>query len=118
MTAAIRMIAYGMSVDQVDEYLQIGESTTIERLKRFFKVVVEIFDDKYLRSPNNNDIARLLAEGEKRGFRGILRSIDCMYWKWKNCPTTWHVYSGHVHKPTIILEVVVSYDLWMMTSMC
>ena len=64
-----------------------GKSTAIENLKRFVKVVVAIFSDEYLRSPNNNDIARLLAIGESCGFPGMLGSVDCMHWKWKNCPT-------------------------------
>ncbi|XP_075645799.1 uncharacterized protein LOC142616952 [Castanea sativa] len=86
MTAAIRMLAYGVSADFLDEYLRIGETTAIKSLKFFVKVVVSIFFEEYLRSPNNNDIARLLAIGQHRGFLGMMGSIDCMHWKWKNCP--------------------------------
>ena len=114
MTAAIRMLAYGVAADVVDDYVRIGESTTIESLKRFVRAVVAIFSNEYLRSPNNDDIARLLAMGTNRGFPGMLGSIDCMHWKWKNCLTAWKgMYSGHVHEPTIILEAVASYDLWI-----
>ena len=114
MTAAIRMLAYGVAADAVDDYVRIGESTAIESLKRFVRAVVAIFSNEYLRSPNNDDIARLLAMGTNRGFPGMLGSIDCMHWKWKNCPTAWKgMYSGHVHEPTIILEAVASYDLWI-----
>ena len=67
--------------------IRIAESSIIESLKRFVKVVVEVFEDEYLRSPNDNDTARLLALGEERGFPGMLGSIDCMHWKWKNCPS-------------------------------
>ena len=35
MTAALRMLAYGMSADSIDEYVRIGESTTIKCVKRF-----------------------------------------------------------------------------------
>ncbi|GER45729.1 ribosomal protein-like [Striga asiatica] len=34
VVAAIRMLAYGCSADSLDEYVQIGESTAIECLKR------------------------------------------------------------------------------------
>ncbi|GLT53669.1 hypothetical protein SLA2020_269260 [Shorea laevis] len=114
ITAALRMLAYGVTADFMDEYLKIGEATVIESLKRFVQAVISIFSEEYLRSPNNKDIARLLAEGESRGFPGMLGSIDCMHWKWKNCPASWQgMYSGHIHEPTVILEAVASYDLWI-----
>uniref|UniRef100_A0A2N9FXF3 DDE Tnp4 domain-containing protein n=1 Tax=Fagus sylvatica TaxID=28930 RepID=A0A2N9FXF3_FAGSY len=94
MTAALRILAYGVAADSTDEYVRIGESTAIESLRRFVKAVVNIFSEEYLRSPNSNDIARLLAVNEKRGFPGMLGSIDCMHWKWKNCPTAWKEHSS------------------------
>jgi hypothetical protein len=89
MTAALRILAYEVAVDSTDEYVKIGENTAVESLKKFVKAVVNIFSEEYLRSPNSNDIVRLLAVNEKRGFLGMLGSIDCMHWKWKNCPTAW-----------------------------
>ncbi|KAK3232470.1 hypothetical protein Dsin_004351 [Dipteronia sinensis] len=87
MMAAVRMLAYGCPADFLDEYVQIGESTAIESLKHFCDVVIRVFETQYLRKPNTNDIARLLKEGEDRGFPGMLGSLDCMHWHWKNCPT-------------------------------
>uniref|UniRef100_A0A5B7BMJ1 Putative nuclease HARBI1 n=1 Tax=Davidia involucrata TaxID=16924 RepID=A0A5B7BMJ1_DAVIN len=108
------MLAYGMPTGSVDDYVRIGESTTIETLKNFVKAIIEIFCDEYLRSANSNDISRLLALGEQHDFSGMLGSIDCMHSKWKNCPTAWQgMYFGHIHEPTIILEAVASYDLWI-----
>ncbi|XP_028055139.1 uncharacterized protein LOC114259324 [Camellia sinensis] len=114
ITVALRMLAYGVAADFMDEYVRIGESTAIESLKYFVKVVVNIFSNEYMRSPNNNDIVKLLAVGESRGFPGMLGSLDCMHWKWKNCSTALKgMYTGHIHEPTIILEAVASYDLWI-----
>ncbi|KAL0012827.1 hypothetical protein SO802_007935 [Lithocarpus litseifolius] len=108
------MLAYGVTADFMDEYVRIGESTTMESLKKFVKAVVDIFFKEYLRSPNNEDISRLLANGERRGFPRMLGSIDCMHWKWKNCPVVWKgQYSGHMHEPTNVLEAVASFDLWI-----
>ena len=75
------MLAYGVIADFRDEYVQIRESTAIESLKKFVKAVVDIFSNEYLRSPNNENIARLLANGERGGFLGMLGSINCMHWK-------------------------------------
>ncbi|ESR52447.1 hypothetical protein CICLE_v10024156mg, partial [Citrus x clementina] len=102
---AMQMIAYGVSVDFIDEYVRIGKSTAIESLKKLVRPVFEIFSNEYLRSPNTNDIARLLAEGEQRGFPGMLESLACMHWKWKNYPMAWKgMYVGHAQEPIIILE--------------
>ncbi len=89
MTFTIRMLAYGVIGDLMDEYVRIGESTAIESFKKFVKAVISIFSDEYLRSPNSNDIAKLLTIGQNRRFPRMLGSIDCMHWKWKNCPNAW-----------------------------
>ena len=65
-----------------------------------------------MRSPTSNDVAKLLHIGKNRGFPGMLGSLDCMHWRWKNCPTTWTCqYAGHSGSPTTILEDVANYDL-------
>ena len=114
-TAAMRMLAYGISADAVDEYVRIGESTAVECLKKFVNDVILVFESEYLRKPNSNDVQRLLAMGEARGFPGMMGSIDCMHWQWKNCPKAWKgmFLSGHKGIPTIILEAVASSDLWI-----
>ena len=114
MTAALRMLAYGMSADSIDEYVRIGESIAIECVKRFYQGVVEIFGLEYLRSPNAVDISRLLRKANQCGFLGMLGSLDCMHWEWKNCPAAYHeMYTGYVHRPTIVLKAVASYELWI-----
>ncbi|XP_050290510.1 uncharacterized protein LOC126728769 [Quercus robur] len=69
MTAALRILAYGVAADFMDEYVRIAETTAITSLKKFVAAVVAIFSEEYLRSPNNEDIARLLAHGQNRGFQ-------------------------------------------------
>ncbi|KAF8405331.1 hypothetical protein HHK36_010235 [Tetracentron sinense] len=79
ITTAMRMLAYGVAADYVDEYMKMCESTAIESLKKFVQAVVAIFFDEYLRLPNNDDITRLLAVGENHRFPEMLGSIDCMH---------------------------------------
>jgi hypothetical protein len=81
VTAAHRILAYGIPADLTDEYLQIEESTAIESLRAFVKAIVEVFGDWYLRTPNEADTCQLLSIGEQRGFPRMLGSIDCMHWK-------------------------------------
>ena len=112
ITTALRMLAYRVSGDLIDEYVQIGEITALESLKKFVTMVIDVFSEEYLRKPNNEDIARMLAHGERRGFPIMLGSIDCMHQKQKNCPSAWkRQYCDHIREPTIILEAVALYDL-------
>ncbi|XP_038717267.1 uncharacterized protein LOC120010555 [Tripterygium wilfordii] len=112
--AVLGMLAYGVFADLLDEYVRIGESTAVLSMKKFVKTVISVFGNEYLRSPNSDDVARLLAIGESRGFPGMLGSIDCIHWKWKNCPSAWKgQFTGHIHEPTLILEAIASYDLWI-----
>jgi hypothetical protein len=114
VTAAFRMLTYGVPADLTDEYIRIAESTALESLRRFVVAVVDIFEDEYLRHPNEADTTHLLALSEQSGFPGKLGSINCMHWSWKNCPVAKQgQYKGHVDKPTIILEAVASHDLWI-----
>ncbi|XP_073121024.1 uncharacterized protein [Henckelia pumila] len=78
--AAVRMLAYDVAGDAVDEYLRIGASTALECLKTFCRGMHEIFYEQYLRQPTSEDVARLNAENARRGFPGMLGSIDCMHW--------------------------------------
>ncbi|XP_019183666.1 PREDICTED: uncharacterized protein LOC109178499 [Ipomoea nil] len=68
VTATFQILAYGVPADATNEYIQIGESTAIESVKRFCRAIVEVFGELYLRAPDANDVARLLQIGESRGF--------------------------------------------------
>ena len=50
-TAAIRILAYGISADCVDEYLKIGESTAMECMKNFATAIIQVFGEEYLWKP-------------------------------------------------------------------
>ncbi|XP_073153387.1 uncharacterized protein [Henckelia pumila] len=108
------MLAYSLPADATDEYIKIGESTAIKCMQQFYRAIAEVFAEQYLRSPTSDDVAILLYICEQRSFPGMLGSLDCMHWKWKNCPTAWEgQYAGCSGSPTIILEAVANYDLWI-----
>ncbi|XP_059627270.1 uncharacterized protein LOC132270080 [Cornus florida] len=114
MTTVVRILAYSYAADHYDEYIKIGESTVIKCLKAFCNAIVAVYAEKYMRPPNEADIVWLLEEGEQRGFLGMLSSIDCMHWEWKNCQVEWQgTHRGRSGKKTLILEAVASQDLWI-----
>ncbi|XP_071718259.1 uncharacterized protein [Rutidosis leptorrhynchoides] len=115
-TSAIRQLAYGVASDAFDEYLHMGESTFNLCLENFFKSVLHLYSAEYMRRPNAHDVQRLISKHEEiHGFPGMLGSIDCMHWGWKNCPVSWkwQFTRGDHGYPTIMLEVVASYDTWI-----
>ncbi|XP_028064791.1 uncharacterized protein LOC114267908 [Camellia sinensis] len=102
MTLAIRILSYRVATNAVDDYVQIGKSTTIKSLKYFCNSIIEIFEPEYLRSLTTTDIARLLVIEKVRRFSDMLGSLDYMHWEWKNCSTAWQgQYVGHQKKPVI-----------------
>ncbi|XP_074377548.1 uncharacterized protein LOC141719064 [Apium graveolens] len=121
MTAALRMLAYGAAADQCAEICRMGESTTLECMKKFCQQVEGLFGEEYLRAPTPANLRRLLARGEQRGFPSMIGSIGCMHWEWKNCPSGWGgAYSGRKGRPTIILAASLLMILgWgMLFSVC
>ena len=114
MTAALRMIAYGGPADAQDENLKMAESTVLECLDHFCQAIVDVYGNQYLRRPNEADIAMLMDMHGSRGWPGMLGSLDCMHWEWKNCSKAYAgAYQGKSLTSTIILETVASYDLWI-----
>lgn len=113
-TAALRLLAYGSAADACDEYIRISETSAILSMYAFCKGVVEAFEEEYLRGPTAEDTQRLLSDNAARGFPGMLGSIDCMHWQWRNCPSAHHgQYIGKDKTPTIVLEAIASQDLWI-----
>ncbi|XP_071687480.1 uncharacterized protein [Rutidosis leptorrhynchoides] len=115
-TSVIRQLAYGIAPDAFDEYLHMGASTSRDCLKNYCKCIIHMFSREYLRKPTEGEVRRLHAKHlEMHGFPGMLGSLDCMHWSWKNCPVAWqgHYHRGDHEGPTIMLEVVASYDMWI-----
>jgi hypothetical protein len=112
--AALRILAYGLPTDAVNEYIQIGQTTARDCMICFCRAIISCFSERYLRIPNHEDIARIFSVNADRGFPGMLGSIDCMHWEWRNCPTAWRgQFCGRNSRPTMILEAVAGYDLWI-----
>jgi len=116
LTSAIRQLAYAAHPDQLDEYLEMGRQTSYDCLDNFCKCIYQLYHEEYLRRPTQEDVERLTAKHlEVHGFPGMLGSLDCMHWGWRNCPVAWqgHYTRGDKGHPTIMLEAVASYDLWL-----
>ncbi|XP_071709214.1 uncharacterized protein [Rutidosis leptorrhynchoides] len=115
VTSAIRQLAYAASADVFDEYLHMGEQTSYDCLNNFCKCIFHLYGPEYLRRPTAQDVQRLTTKhAQIYGFPGMLGSIDCMHWTWRNCPARWkgHYIRGDHGYPSIMFEAVASYDGW------
>jgi hypothetical protein len=54
-TAALRQLAYGMTVDTIDEYLKLGKTIALECLEYYCLDIIERFVDEFLRRPTVAD---------------------------------------------------------------
>ncbi|XP_071727308.1 uncharacterized protein [Rutidosis leptorrhynchoides] len=98
-TSAIHQLAYDIAPDAFDEYLHMGASTSRDCLKNYCKCIIHMFSREYLRKPTEEDVRRLHAKHlEMHGF-----------------PVAWqgHYHMGDHEGPTIMLEAVSSYDMWI-----
>ena len=107
------MLSYGILTDCIDEYLKIGESMAIECMENFATNIIQVFGEEYIRKPIQADVDRILQVIKAYDFSGILGSIDCMHWEWKNCSSGWKgVFVRGINRVfTLILEAVASYDI-------
>ncbi|CAM8951111.1 unnamed protein product [Rhodiola kirilowii] len=78
MTGAILMLAYRSCADQCAEITRMGESTTLECMKKWCAQVVDHYKDRYLRSRNAIDLSRLLHKAEQRGFPGAHNDLNVL----------------------------------------
>ena len=114
IAAALRMLAYGIAADALDEYLQFSEDSALVSLKSFVRLIVTKFRAVYLREPSPTDIQKIYSTYAARGFPGCLGCIDCQHWAWSSCPVAWAgQFKGKEPSPTIVLEAIADADLWI-----
>nr|GEX09326.1 hypothetical protein [Tanacetum cinerariifolium] len=90
INAAIRQLACDTTPDAFDEYLQMSERTARDSLTNFNKGIISLYMAEYLRNPTLEDVENIYNKhSTTHGFPGMLGSIDCMHWEWKNCPVSW-----------------------------
>ncbi|GKB90814.1 hypothetical protein Tco_0963086 [Tanacetum coccineum] len=65
--------------DALDEYLQMGATTTRENLVHFCNAVMELYGREYVRQLTYTNMKKLYAHHEqKHGFPRMIGNIDCM----------------------------------------
>ncbi|GJT24273.1 probably inactive leucine-rich repeat receptor-like protein kinase [Tanacetum coccineum] len=79
-TSVIRQMAYGSVPGFLDEYLQMGETTTRKFLQMFCKAIMKLYGEEFLRNPTYTDMEKLYAHHEEK--HGGYYLTNGMYPQW------------------------------------
>ncbi|XP_008340361.1 uncharacterized protein [Malus domestica] len=74
VTTALRMLAYGVSVDQVDKIMRMEKSTVLESLMQFCSAIKALYMKEYLHKQTLRDLQRLLRKGAKNDLNVLAQS--------------------------------------------
>ncbi|KAL7585600.1 hypothetical protein Lser_V15G41539 [Lactuca serriola] len=113
---AVRQLAYGSVSDSWDKYFQMLKCVARDSLDEFCICVVTIYGPWYLRKLTFTNVQSLYVHHVSvHGFPSMLEGLDCLHWAWGSCPNAWQwqFTRGDKGHPTVILEVIVSHDLWI-----
>ncbi|XP_071729350.1 uncharacterized protein [Rutidosis leptorrhynchoides] len=80
-------------------------------LNNYCKCVFHLYANRIFEKPTAQDLQRLTVKhAQIHGFSGILRILDCMHWRWRNCPQWWkgHYTQGDHDYPSIMLEALLA----------
>uniref|UniRef100_A0A251VHS3 Putative harbinger transposase-derived protein n=1 Tax=Helianthus annuus TaxID=4232 RepID=A0A251VHS3_HELAN len=97
----------------------MAEKTTRDTLEHFCYGICQLYGKRYLRNPTWNDLQKIYeVHLEKHGIPSMIGSLDCRQWRWYNCPTAWRGQHtrGDQKGPTLVLQGVASYDLWVWSA--
>jgi hypothetical protein len=117
---ALKILAYGVAPTAFQDYFQMGITTAHVCLKKFCKIISN--DDHlkgiYRRRMSRADAKRLSnMHFYHHGVPGMVGSLDCMHIGWRLCPVALQgQYEGKEKKPSLILEAVADYTLWLWHS--
>lgn len=88
-----------------------------------YKMTFHIFDNGLMEEVSNVclKLKKCIVSVRQLAFdmgQRMLCSIYCMHWEWLICPNVWRnqFIWGDQKQPTIILEVMVSYHLWILDA--
>nr|XP_043611492.1 uncharacterized protein LOC122583123 [Erigeron canadensis] len=118
-TLAIKQLSTGEPSDAYDEYLCMAARMGRESMEYFCDVVINLYQKEFLRRPTSHYIALMTkAHEERHHIPGMLGSLDCTYIEWRMCPKylKGQYMMGDHNVPTIMIECVASYDLWIWHS--
>ena len=113
IVSVMRLLAYGCGTDSVAEYTGVKAECARDSLYSFCKFICRWYGPEFLGRWGEEELMKEMEVNAKRGFPGMMGSIDCTHWRWKNCPIAWQgMYQDRNHNRSIVAEAIAGHDMY------
>ena len=114
LVATFRILAYGTSFDSVHVYAGVQEEVATSAFYGFCDWLIARYGPTYMGVWTPEAIKKEMEKNAERGFTGMLGSIDCTHWHWKNCPMPWagQFQDRNGHR-SVIAEAIAGHDMYI-----
>jgi hypothetical protein len=108
---SLRCIASGCTFDAIEELTCVSQDTHRIFFHKYFCTWGKNAATDIIAMPHDEEtIAHVTAQYERRGLPGCVGSIDCVHLCWDRCPASMHsVCKGKDNVPTLAFQVVCSH---------
>ena len=105
--SSLRILARGVSVDDITESTNISESWLNKCFKLFVKNIALHLKDEIIYFPENEELKETMRYYSKLGFPLAVGEMDCTHIYWNKCPQSLlNICTGKEKTPSIVFEVV------------
>lgn len=109
------MLANGVAVDALDEYLQMLEVSVLYSLKGFCREVLSEFGRKYMGEPTETDLKIILTFNASLGFPRCTSSIDRQHLEMNSCLIAWpEKLREKGNTPAVELGAICESKFWIL----
>ena len=107
---ALRILARGNVLDDINEFSTVGLSTSCVIFKVFVTNFALYFKDAFIYMPEDEDLKDVMKVYNRLGFPGCIGSMDCTHIRWLACPKELtNLCTGKEHYPTLSFQVIVDH---------
>ena len=114
MTSVMRQLGYGMCCDIETDYTGVRQGTGRTALYDFCQFMIRKYGPEYLGKWDTDEMVAEEEANAARGFPGMIGSIDCCHWEWKNCPIRHQgMFQDRNRKRSIVVEAIAGHDMYI-----
>ena len=108
--ACLKILGRDLCCDEIDEVLNISESTVNKFFHQFITNFANAVYDKYVYVPDGAELDAVQEVYSRMGFPGCVGSMDCTHVFWDKCPERLKfLCKGKEGKPSVAFQAVVDH---------